>query len=232
MNTKLVEKIQKLLSLATSANEHEAKLAAEKANELLIKHNLTRDQVEGFGEASYVNEIGYISKRYPFEATWASHIVKEHFFVNVLHLKASPQNMRTSKIWFIGEKTNVQVARYVFEFLVRKYKELWKVYQYRNGAHNHDKGAYYRGLTLGLDDQLEATKKKVENETGLMVIRDPMIDETTKMHHPKVRSESVSTMTNDAEATMAGYTEGKSLRIARGIESRDDSQVLALGHKK
>ena len=37
----LLEKISKLLALASSPNEHEAALAAEKAAELLAKHNLS-----------------------------------------------------------------------------------------------------------------------------------------------------------------------------------------------
>ena len=37
----LLEKISKLLALTSSPNEHEAALAAEKAAELLAKHNLS-----------------------------------------------------------------------------------------------------------------------------------------------------------------------------------------------
>ena len=36
---KVVDKIQKLLALTESSNEHEAALAAEKAHELLAEHN-------------------------------------------------------------------------------------------------------------------------------------------------------------------------------------------------
>ena len=46
MDNKVVERIKKLLSLASSPNEHEAKMAAEKANELLLRFNLTASEVE------------------------------------------------------------------------------------------------------------------------------------------------------------------------------------------
>jgi len=46
MNKKILEKIQKLLSLATSDNEHEAKAAMDKANALLVKHNLSMQEAK------------------------------------------------------------------------------------------------------------------------------------------------------------------------------------------
>lgn len=42
----IMEKIQKLLSLANSDNENEAKMATARANELLIKYNLNLQQIE------------------------------------------------------------------------------------------------------------------------------------------------------------------------------------------
>ena len=43
---KVVEKIQKLLRLGTSSNEHEAKLAMERASDLMRKHQLSMSQVD------------------------------------------------------------------------------------------------------------------------------------------------------------------------------------------
>ena len=47
LNDQIIERIQKLLSLANSDNENEAQLAASKANELLTKYNLSLQEVEG-----------------------------------------------------------------------------------------------------------------------------------------------------------------------------------------
>lgn len=45
MDTKIIDRIKKLLALAESDNESEAKLAMERANELLLRYNLSSSQV-------------------------------------------------------------------------------------------------------------------------------------------------------------------------------------------
>lgn len=52
----VVEKIQKLLALANSDNENEAKLASKKAHELMIKYNLSASEVEMINK-EYINKI-------------------------------------------------------------------------------------------------------------------------------------------------------------------------------
>ena len=47
---KLVARIKKILSLGSSPNPHEAKAAMLKANELLLRHNLSGDAVDDGGE--------------------------------------------------------------------------------------------------------------------------------------------------------------------------------------
>jgi hypothetical protein len=49
-NQDIIEKIRKLLALSESPNEHEAALAAARAQELLQRHNLTLGIVEHAGE--------------------------------------------------------------------------------------------------------------------------------------------------------------------------------------
>ena len=45
MNDKIKDKIEKLLNLSMSDNEHEAKLALEKAMKLMNEHNITEEEV-------------------------------------------------------------------------------------------------------------------------------------------------------------------------------------------
>jgi hypothetical protein len=54
----IIEKIQKLLALATSDNENEAQMAAKRAQELLLKYNLKLTDVElEEGEEKYTREF-------------------------------------------------------------------------------------------------------------------------------------------------------------------------------
>ncbi|NUW28949.1 DUF2786 domain-containing protein [Aliarcobacter butzleri] len=45
MSEKIKEKIEKLLNLSMSDNEHEAALALDRALKLMNEHNITKDEV-------------------------------------------------------------------------------------------------------------------------------------------------------------------------------------------
>lgn len=49
---KLIDKIQKLMALSTSSNEHEAARAAAKAAELMLQHNIAEHELEAAGKAA------------------------------------------------------------------------------------------------------------------------------------------------------------------------------------
>jgi hypothetical protein len=54
MDQKIIEKLQKLLALAASDNEHEAGLAMSKAEALMREHNLSVADVALNGSGAYV----------------------------------------------------------------------------------------------------------------------------------------------------------------------------------
>jgi hypothetical protein len=240
LDTKLLEKIQKLLSLATSPNEHEAKLAAEKANELLIRHNLSLSDLtvgESLSER-YDNKPVYEGKVMSFETKWVMQLMNSHFFVQPIYRSArkvphNPKLNRPAHIWFVGTKTNVEVASYVFQFLCQKYKQLWKEYQTQTGAHNHLKGSYYEGLTHGIHTQLSAKRKQVETSMALVVQQDPNLRKAVDQYHGRIRSSSgPNPMVDDQGVRNDGYVQGERLNISRGLTQNGGSNGLALDHKK
>ena len=56
MNNKIIEKIQKLLSLSGSENVNEAELAMSKAQELMTKHNIDMQTVDNH-DSEYINIV-------------------------------------------------------------------------------------------------------------------------------------------------------------------------------
>jgi hypothetical protein len=237
----LLLKIQKLLALATSPNEHEAKAAATKAQELLIRHNLTAEDVELKTEQlddKYESKTVYENKRMELEVKWVRDIIQWYFFVDVVWRDARivPFHKHLNKparVFFIGKKTNVQVASYVFDFLRHKYWDLWEEYKAHSGAHNHVRGAYWEGLTHGICYQLEAGKKRVQEETALVIRKDPNIKKAVEKYHGNIRTvQPVKPMVDDSSSYSEGAKAGKALKIARGLGSSGGSSNLSLDHKK
>ena len=163
----IYKKIEKLLSLAQSDNENEAKLAAQRANELLVRHNL---KITDLKTTDYTTEDIETVQRKSTETTFIDPLLGQYFFVKMIHTKERVDRKIFSTVRMIGTPENIAIAMYVRSFLIRSFKECWKSYKKETGATIKSRQAFFMGLYQGLGHQLKDTKTKVEQETGLVVV--------------------------------------------------------------
>lgn len=227
MKSPIVQRIQKLLSLATSANEHEAKAAAEQAARLLIKHNLKRQDITERRE--YENREGLRVEKVPPEHKFSQAIVRTHFFVEVVSTRRVHAD---TTIHFIGEPENVAVAMYVYEFLLREFRVCWAAYRKETGAAAKAKQAYYFGLYSGLKEQLSAASRAVETEMGLVVVRDPGLMMAVRKGFGATSQSTNRVPIADRSAVAAGHEHGKSMQIRKGLTSSSTNTTAKLGAGK
>lgn len=222
----VAKKISKLLNLATSSNENEAKAAAAMAQSLMVKHNLKMSEIEVKEyEESTIDEFGRESVR----TKYCRSIIDQYFFVNVVTHRTWENRKWVSRLKIYGASENVEVATYIYSFLDKAFLRLWKQYKAETGCPASSKQSFMFGLYKGICSQLKDTRKKVENETGLVVVpdaglrkwQDELIGKTQQR-----RSNPVNT--RDSEAREAGREQGKALNISRGISSSSSSRQYAL----
>lgn len=240
---KIIERIQKLLSLANSPNEQEAKSATSMANALLIKYNLSIQEIEDH-ESEYVidrvAQSGYTLKPHWYNLV---SLLQNYFFVRVVILKTfdgyssgeyAKNHSRTrykKTFQILGTKENAQIANYIFHYLDRVYPELWKDTYERNAQLKpNDKSSYYDGLTAGISELLEETKIKVEEEYGLVLVKDPKLSKFVEEHsNGKYGSGSNSNFNPDLYDK--GFEDGKKVTLKKPIETKQNSsQVLTLSN--
>jgi hypothetical protein len=90
----LKRKIEKLLNLSQSSNEHEAALAMEKAQALYEKHHI--DAIKSSKHQNYVSLlIDFKKRKTPSLALHISNILQNHFFVDTVF--SSTYNAHTIK---------------------------------------------------------------------------------------------------------------------------------------
>jgi hypothetical protein len=217
MNEKsILNKVQKLLSLANSDNEHEAKLAMDRANELLVKHNLTMQQAQT--DMSYErNVLDDSFGRSPPEFKYICDILCNHFFVKII--SSAPQRRMKTSVYIMGTETNVAIATYVYGYLKSTFKSLYKVYKKETGSLSHAPSSYYAGLHKGLKAQLSETKKKVEQKAGLVLVPDAGLSRYMTKEFPSTRSSKSRSSIRDRDAFSSGKEAGRNIRISRGISS-------------
>jgi hypothetical protein len=212
VENKILVLIKKLLSLATSDNEHEAKLASSKATELLTKHNLNMQQLN-YATAEYTEEDLFEGLRVTNEFKYVSGILVKHFNVRIIKdLRGASTTIR-----ILGDKTNVQVATYTYEYLTIAFKRLFKQWNEDNNGSARDRSSYYFGLVKGFNEQMEQAKKKVESEHGLVLVPDAGLVKFMKAQHPKLRTSTSRLNAHNADATAAGQEAGQNLKVNRGI---------------
>lgn len=125
----VIDKVKKLLALSLSANEHEAARAAEKAAELMKQWNLNRLELENMGQADkevYTHEV--VGRDF---MAWHRHIAHEaarnNYCEMILVPRKNDKGREVHGKWdyeFIGQPSNLEVAKYIYTYLVREIQRL------------------------------------------------------------------------------------------------------------
>lgn len=229
MNDYILKKIQKLLALAGSPNEQEAKVAMAKANELLVKHNLDMQQVNS-ASLDYEETEVESGLRAKAHTRHVAQLMLSYFFVKVVHHRVFDEDKLKylHKVVLIGKPVNAAIASQVFQYLMKIYPQLWRQFKLNNKASEKDRYSYYYGLTLGIGDVLDQSRLRVEEERGLVVVEDADLDKHVKeLCEGKVRKEKKCPLRKRIAAK--GFEDGRKVRIHAPIESKVTSDALMIG---
>ncbi len=159
---KLLDKVQKLLALATSSNEHEALLAMEKVRELYAKYNLEQSEASKKPDfAHIVIETG--KKRLEAHHERILSILVGHFFVEILTSKLfDPKSGDDFKmIEIIGTRENTLMAEYVYHFLLQQ-SDFWvreTVKTSKQKISRVDRKSLKLGILEGFSEKLAAAER-------------------------------------------------------------------------
>lgn len=225
MSNAILDKIEKLLSLAQSSNKNEADSAYKKAMELMIRHNI--DYVSR--ERTYqVNEFP-ISRLCPKTQAVAL-ILNNCFFVECVHSRQYDKDqkkiVKTLKI--NGEKINLEIAVYAWHFLNQELDSLWKREKKQRQLSAIDRKPFFFGIKDGFIQSFKDRQNYVENEKAMILVKDPGLDEFVNQDG-RCRNHNVSARrTNGYEH---GVEKGKNIQLNRAIETSDGNKGFLLGRK-
>jgi hypothetical protein len=223
----IVEKVKKLLALAQSSNEHEAKLAAERATELLTKHNLTMDDVSRKG-ITIEHETRRLGRRATPESKFILSLLEEFFFVHPVKTNILDTATFQFEKYFIllGRDHNVQIAAYVFDFLDRTFKNLFRDYKKANPKAKRQ--SFYLGLHAGLHEHLTEVRKRVHASTGIALV--PVDAELERaLEKMGVKRSKTRIKVDDDTALVAGIEQGRKIRIHGSVEGGGATNTKSVG---
>ncbi|MFH0782403.1 MAG: DUF2786 domain-containing protein [Pseudomonadota bacterium] len=222
---KCLAKIEKLLALGRSANEHEAALAMEKANELLEKYHL-QGLREG-GEHRYASVV--IDRKKKKIAGYQRHIcsiLQEFFFVRIVlsQLYDPGRNESFKTIEIFGTKENTAIAEYCYYFLENRLALLWSANRARfRGVVQTEKNSYYLGLLRGFHLKLRKQKKiRTEDitqpsEGALILAEEKRLAWFVAMRFPRLRRDSARGAKVYGSTYREGVEEGGQITLCDAV---------------
>lgn len=234
----MLDKVEKLFSLAQSANEHEAALAMAKANAILRRYNLERLDRQAAGDYDYLI-IKPGTRRIGAHQRIIAAILKDFFYVNVViaHQFEAKSGETLRVIELTGAKENLAVAGHVHHFLLNRLDYLWQEYRKSTKAPGREKNSYWLGILNGFREKLTIQDREAmrttENSTESSLIRasDPGLIRYYRSRYPRLRTVQHNGPRVHADTYQAGQREGKQLVIHKGVTGDDGNRgrLLAEG---
>lgn len=221
---KLISRLKKLLALASSDNAHESEMATLKANELLLEHNLDLSKTNKEQE-----EVVYVERVLEASRKNTKHVaiyeILKTFFV-------SPVFNHGQGIFYlevIGDKTSVELASYVANFLNHELDILWKQAQKENpslkGATS--KNSFFRGVAKGYVEKIQIQKNNIATGSEIVAI-EKNIQRYLAIAYPRISHSSLSAGIHNEDAHKAGKQKGSNLSIKPALNSGPTSRLFLL----
>lgn len=163
---KIIEKVRKLLALAEreTTNEHEAALAAQRAQEILAEYNIELYEVKDHRQEADVTQSNVMTPVNPWQRRIRNAVATmyfcEYFYMTKNHFdEKTGQYKKASKRdyhCYVGEEHNIIVAQLMSEYLVQTGIRLMfnEQKQYPKSEHARFRKSFLNSYALVLRDRI------------------------------------------------------------------------------
>ena len=229
-SSKIIAKVQKILRLAASSNEHESQVATAKANQLLLEHNLKglRDHTHSEDDdfETYLKAVAW-APRFNTKLQTIYEILG-HFYVRPIINKSK----QGAYLEVIGERTNVLLAEYIAAFLDRELDRLWQLTKLQNPKLKGQKAknSFLRGVAKGHETKIRQqkshlhTQQSKENQMALNRIERALELHVNRVY--KGLSYTTSQYSDDKLARSLGEKKGEQLSINPALKNQSKMKKL------
>lgn len=246
----IVDKIRKILIHGndTGISNEESQVFLNKAQELMIKHNVTMQHIQGIdspvwynvrpvgplvsGHRTWLGQIAYlVATFYNVQSIWLSHYCQDKGYMK--------------RIEFFGTNDNLDVAEYVFHALLTQAEYLYEEYKDEQQKiayiQQHDpsyvpsyrdkrrisKRAFMQGLVSGYRSKLGKSKtvildKVTFNDKALISRSDKLLKEE---FDKKYNCRSLNYGSSRGKGYNEGHKAGSNLSLAQGLNRASSRQL-------
>jgi hypothetical protein len=218
---KRMTRIKKLMALAGSKNRNEAESAMAKAHELMIKYNLNviEENQNRFFHSVF---LGKPRLRHPREDYRLARLICEFYGVEGIWISAYVlEKGKMGRVLEIsGTRTNLQIAAYVHDFVVRYTDSAWLTHAGSEKRSRRRKTDFACGVIEGFRSKMtprHLLKNPSARTTALIRIEDPLLTQYFRSRYPRTVKICSNITSVDHGSYVAGLDAGKSMVVSKGI---------------
>lgn len=202
-----IDIVKKALALSrNNPSAEEAETAFLKAQEIMVKYDLTNEDIEGGEKIEKEVKQKRITDwgRTPFWKKWLAVVIADNFRCE----SWSSTQFGKSAIFMLGLKEDVELSEELYNFAIAVLEHSYKDYMRLHGGDTRDKNSYICGFIQGLDAKLK--QQAEQNNWGLVLVKDALVVSAASKLGIKAKTSNIS-MRPDSDAYDSGYQRGKSL---------------------
>lgn len=235
-NQQILDKIKKLLRLGAdkAATREEAELAVQRAYELASRHQI---DIQDISLEDDIRKIILENFPHPGRVTFARkkilNLLQAHFNVSVI-LQCVPAWMRTPTrqphVTFVGTKLDIQIAWYVYEFLLLACTTALKEFcTLRRKPAASTQKQFVLGFIYGVSSKLHKAKAELSEQQNALILsecgrRDQF--QNAAFHPDLLKPVKSDAGRRNDNAVHAGFVQGKKVNIRKPIETNAAHQLL------
>ena len=218
-NNKIIEKIEKLISLSGSSNENEARAAMLKAQELMAKYEIDREQIKGQEKERPV--VGFTSS--PYREEWihmVSAVIADNFRCRSISICRNSSS-KTFRIRFYGYEEDAEICINIFNYAIKvirkKFITLRAIYaEAKREFRESEKTNYVTGFCCGLEKNFKEQREQSQSFALALVTPKAVDDFVRSLPGLEIQSSPKNIMRNREAALLqqTGYVDGKTFQNA------------------
>jgi hypothetical protein len=241
----LKRKLSRLEALAASSNHHESGLARERMQSIRASLAELAGDFSAADQAGFARKVVSLGKRrVSRDQALAAGILSGYFGVEVIFddefdIKAMCRN---KTIVILGRSDRLEMAEFVFHFLIDEARRAWHGYRLNTHAAARESASFRAGVIEGFRSALKtagnsfkqgARQSKSNNSEQHQVMVDcdesnSGLQQFVTSQFPRLRSQTVSSSLASARAQREGAEVGKKIMLPRPVGSGAKSSVQLL----
>lgn len=228
IDTKVLERLSKLMEMSERGTEHEATIAAQRASELMAKHQLTMADVLSHikdREVIITTETGRVDDEENAPPGKRRELWMEVLLVGVAHACGGKtfkySHGKTYTFWMVGPPDSVAAARYLYMMLEKDIGRIARKEMKDRGESNSFRRAYARGIAMRIGHRLKEQRTQTfegASSTALAIVDKQKAAIEAAM--PRMSKQARGGHTKTPDAISEGYERGGSVDIGSASSHR------------